>query len=253
MLQELSQAISDLIYSLFGAEAQSIYLNYPIIFWGMLAAAALMPAVPALLLLLRVVRAFRRGISRTWSDFSRDCHLLFSGDGRLALRLAREIRRGGGRVRRMLGGGGEDERENAAVLRLLENFIGKDLPDTLAQTHTFIETGGAARARKLARLLARQEAEWTESGEPARREELQKEIAATRQRLAQTRHAEESREKLLKDLEEAALALRTLEMEMASLGATRSQALRELRNHLTEMAEGLHHQRQAHLSFQDNP
>ncbi len=253
MLQNLSLAISDLIYSLFGAEAQSVYLNYPIIFWGILAAVALMPAVTALLLLMRVVRAFRRGIAHTWSDISRNYHLLFSGDGRLALRLAREIRRGGTRVRRMLDGGGEDERENEALLRLLEKFIGKDLPDTLAQAHTFIETGGAARARNLARLLARQEAEWTDSGEPARREELQKEIAATRQRLAQTRHAEESRAKLLKDLEEAALALRTLEMEMASLGATRSQALGELRNHLTEMAEGLHQQRQAHLSFQDNP
>ena len=74
----------------------------------------------------------------------------------------------------------------------------------------------------------------------------------SRQKLAQVNHSNEACAQLLKGLEEAVLALRTLELEIASLGATRSQALSQLRDQLSEMAEDLHHQRKAHLSFQQN-
>ena len=80
-----------------------------------------------------------------------------------------------------------------ALLGLLDKFIGRELPEALAQAHTFIETGGHGAAAKLARLLAVEEARWTQSADSAGREALQMQIAATRQRLAQTRHANESR------------------------------------------------------------
>lgn len=252
MLQELSIVISDLVYSLFGAEAQRVYIDYPIIFWGTLAAMLLMPAAIMLIVLRRVTLSISRGLATSWQGFFRDYHLLFSRDGRTGLRLARELRRSCGRVRRLVAQSAGDARENQALLRLLDKFIDKDLPEALAQAHTFIETGGLGAARKQERVLAAEEAQWAQSNDALAREGLQKQIAATRQRLAQTRHANESREQLLKGLAEAALALRTLEMEMASLGATRSQALRNLRDQLGDMAEGLHNQRQAHLSMQDN-
>lgn len=252
MLQELSLVISDLVYSFLGPEAQRVYMAYPIIFWGALAAVLVMPAALALLVLRRMTGFFGRGLLDSWRQFKRDYHLLFSEDGRKALRLARELRRSCGRVRGLVGPAGGDAQENRALLSLLGKFTRKDLPEALVQAHTFIETGGRRAARKLEGLLAEEEARWARSAESARREELQKRIATTRQRLAQTRHANESLEQLLKGLDEAALALRTLEMEMASLGATRSQALRHLRDQLGDMAEGLHHQRRAHLSMQDN-
>lgn len=251
MLQELSVVISDAVYSLFGAEAQRVYIAYPIIFWGMLASLLLMPAVIMLMLLRRVTRAIARGLAHSWNRFARDYHLLFSRDGRAGLRLARELRRSSGRVQRLVGQSAGDAQENQALRRLLDKFIEYDLPEALAQAHTFIATGGWGAARKLERVLAAEEAQWAQSDDAVAREGLQKQIATTRQRLAQIRHANESRVQLLKGLEEAALSLRTLEMEMASLGATRSQALRNLRDQLGEMAEGLHHQRRAHLSMQD--
>lgn len=251
MLQEMSLVISDLVYSLFGPEAQRVYMAYPIIFWGMVAAGLLMPAVITLLLLRRLARFLARGLWRSWSHIGRNTHLLFSRDGRTGLRLARELRQSAGRVRRLVGLPGQDQRESQALLRMLDKFIDKELPEALAQAHTFIQTGGTSAARKQERALAAEEAQWTQSADGPAREALQKQIAATRQRLAQTRHANESREQLLKGLAEAALALRTLEMEMASLGATRSQALHNLRDHLSEMAEGLHHQRRAHIAMQD--
>ena len=251
MLQELSLVLSDLVYSLFGPQAQRVYIAYPVIFWGIIATALLMPAIIGLLLVRRMARYFGRGILQSWRQIARDSHLLLSRDGRRSLKLAKEIRRGCSRVRRMLTNGGEDQRENEALRRVLDRFVQKELPQILAQAHTFIATGGAAAARKLKRRLATEEAHWANASEQATREALQKNIAAIRQRLAQTQHANESREQLLKGLEEAALALRTLEMEMASLGATRSQALRNVRDHLSELAEGLHHQRRAHASMQD--
>lgn len=252
MLQEWMQGLTDWVLSLFGAQGGFELSEHPLVFWLLSLGLLLVPAGMALLVLLRGYRAVSRGVQRLRGGFARDLHLLYSRDGRRGLALAREIRRGSRRLRGLLLDGEEAAGENRALLRLLDKFIGKDLPDTLAQAQTFIATGGAALFRKLESRLARQEARWAEAGDAAAREALQQEIAATRQQLAQTRHSNEARAQLLKGLEEAVLALRTLELEMASLGATRSQALAELREQLTDMAEGLHHQRQVHLSFQDN-
>lgn len=252
MLQEWMQGLTDWVLSLFGAQGGFELSEHPLVFWLLSLGLLLVPAGMALLVLLRGYRAVSRGVQRLRGGFARDLHLLYSRDGRRGLALAREIRRGSRRLRGLLLDGEEAAGENRALLRLLDKFIGKDLPDTLAQAQTFIATGGAALSRKLESRLARQEARWAEAGDAAAREALQQEIAATRQQLAQTRHSNEARAQLLKGLEEAVLALRTLELEMASLGATRSQALAELREQLTDMAEGLHHQRQVHLSFQDN-
>ncbi|MCZ6556640.1 MAG: hypothetical protein O7A69_02555 [SAR324 cluster bacterium] len=252
MLQDWLQGLADLIFSLFGEQGRFIYQEYPFLFWLLVTGLGLVPAGLSLYLLLRVYLAVSGAVRRLREDLTRGFSLLYTRDGRRGLRLAREIRRGSDRVRRILLSAGGEAREHESLRQLLDKFVHLELPDTLAQAQTFIETGGAAPAKRLSRQLQRQEAAWTETADGSAREALQKDIAATRQKLAQVNHSNEACAQLLKGLEEAVLALRTLELEIASLGATRSQALSQLRDHLSEMAEELHHQREAHLSFQDD-
>ncbi len=252
--QDWLDAIGDLVYSLFGAEGQLFFQEYATFF--VLGALALAAAAGALLLrlLLRLLLGFLLGAAlRKGREAVMDFPLLRSRDGRRALRLAREIRRGSRRLRRILGSAGSEGRENRALLELLERFARKDLPDALAQAHSFVATGGAGAAAALEKLLARQEQAWAETADGERRNRLEREIAETRQRLLQARQSNDQRAALLKGLEEAALALRTLELEMASLGAARSSALGDLRDRLNETAEGLHHQREVHEELRRGP
>jgi len=243
-LQPWMDAVGDLVYSLFGVDAQLFFQEYGTVF--LVVAAALVLGAAGLMALL-ALRVARRG----WRSLVGDLPLWRTRDGRQALRLAREIRRGSRRLRRILLTMEAEAREHAGLLGLVERFTRRQLPETLAQLQTFIETGGARRTAALARTLAGQEREWAEAGEAERRKTMERAIAGTRQRLLQARHADAERSRLLDGLQEAALALRTLEVELASLGATRSEAIRDLRTQLGDVADGLRHQRQAHAELQD--
>ena len=245
--QDWLDAIGDLVYSLFGAGGQLLFQEYALFF--MLGALAL--AAGAGVLLLRLLFGFLLGFLlgaalRKGREAVMDFPLLGSRDGRRVLRLARQIRRGSRRLRRLLVSADSGGQENRALLGLLERFARKDLPEALAQAHSFIEPGGAGAAAALEKTRARQEQAWAEMADGERRNRLEREIAETRQRLLQARQSNDQRAALLKGLEEAALALRTLEVEMASLEAARSSTLSDLRDRLNETAEGLHHQREVH-------
>jgi hypothetical protein len=237
-------AIGDLVYSLFGAEGQILFREYStlVVLVGLAVVAG-----AAFFLLLLALRVARSG----WQQAVGDLPLLLSGDGRRALQLAREIRRGSKRLRRMLLTMEEDAREHPELPGVLERFVRRQLPEALAQIHSFIETGGTRPASALERLLAKQERTWAEAADDRAREQMERAIAETRQRLLQVRQSNTQRAHLLHSLEEAALALRTLELEMASLGATRSQAMSDLRDQLADVAEGLHHQQQVHAEFRE--
>ncbi len=240
--QEWLRGIEAWLQHLLGGEGFPLYREYPTLFWLAGAAIALIGGVTAAVVALRFLR-------RSVADFDRDLSLLYSRDGRKGLRLARDIRRGSRRVQRLLVAAGGGRRENQALIDLLENFTARELPETLAQARTFSEMGGPHLARRLEKELARQQGEWSALPDGKARDHLQKRIATAKQKLAQIRHADLGRARLLEGLEEAALALRALEVEMASLEATRSESVSGLRDRLTEMAEGLHHQREAHRTL----
>ena len=244
--QDWLDAIGDVVYSLFGAKGQLLFQEHTgLILIALLGGAALLGAV-----LLRLVLGRAR---RTWREVAGDLPLLRSRHGRRVLGLAREIRRGSRRLRRVLLTMESEPGEHRGLAQLLEKFTQRELPQALARAHSFIETGGERLASSLEKGLARQEAAWAGAPDGEGRKKMEQEIAETRQRLLQARQSNAQRARLLQGLEEAALALRTLELEAASLGAARSRALDDLRDHLNDVAEGLQAQRQVHAEFQERP
>lgn len=216
--------------------------------WHLAALAGeLLAGALALVTLFFAVRTARR----IWRGGRRDLGLLKSSQGRKVLLRAREIRAGRRRLDRAISRGGGDRGEARALRSLLGRFVEKDLPETTERALSFAAAGGEHLAAVLTTTLARQRRQWNDAPDAQARENLNKQIAATRHRLAQVENANANLARLLEGLDDAASALRLLEIEMASLEEVRSPALEDVREQLADMAEGLRYQREAHRSLDD--
>ncbi len=232
------------VQALFGAEGLQWLREHPAIVPLTAAIVVLCAGGAAAYIGVRLVRRV------SWNT-SRVLALLSTADGRTGLMLARKIRAGSRRLVFSLRGEEGDGREQKVLISLLERFTREDLPHALNRLHTFVAVGGAHKARMLERELMRGQQRWSEATDPKERESLQEDIAAARQLLAQANLANAHCVQLLKGLQEAAAALGALEVEMASLDATRTRSLADLKGHLSELAEGLRFEREAHLELDE--
>ena len=193
---------------------------------------------------LIAVRNFRK----KWRNFQRDWTLRRLPDGKKAARLAREIRAGARRLRTGLLPAHQDQQEAQELRRMLGRFVDRELPESLDRIISLVSLGGAEKENTLVRRLERQQSTWGEAREGQPRDRLAREVAVTQQLLEQTRQANRSLSRVNAGLAETARALRSLEVEMAALGAVRSVD-DQLPARMAETAEDLRHFREAYLAL----
>ena len=190
-----------------------------------------------------------RSLQRRWQDWKRDFSLRAQPDGQKAARLAREIRAGANRLRKGLLPAHQDRREAQELQKMLARFIERELPESLDRIISLVALGGGQKEKTLVRRLERQQNTWSSTSEGQPQQTLAREMAVTRQLLDQTRQANRSLVRVTAGLAETARALRTLEVELAALGAVRASE-RDLSAHMAETAEDLRHFREAYLSLE---
>ena len=233
-----------LVNALFGAEAVRLLQDNLLLVSG--GAAAL----GGLLLawgLFSWLRAFRRALRSA----GRTLGLWRSRQGREGLRLAGEIRATSRRVRAHLREMGVEPRERNSLTTLLDKFTREELPKTLSQALRFIQALRGRNPRKLQAVLDVLRSHWSEAADAAARERLQREIATVQQQLTQSSEAETGCTRLVEGLRDAAAALAALEIELASLDATRSPGIGPIERQITSLAEDLKIQREVYRSLED--
>ena len=190
-----------------------------------------------------------RALQRQWRNLRRDWTLRARPEGQKAARLARDIRAGARRLRVGLLPSHQDKREAQELQRMLVRFIERELPESLDRIISLVALGGTQHEQALLRRLERQEKSWGDADEGPPRQRLAREKAMTQQLLEQTRQANRSLARVTAGLAETARVLRTLEVELAALGAVRA-ADSNLPAHMAETAEDLRRFREAYLSLE---
>lgn len=238
-MPELLRWLNGWVYQHFGADALLAFSAHPLFY--LLAVAALVAAAVAVLIwwTQRRIRRLRRTLRVATG-------LVLSHTGRRCLRQARQIRRGGARLRGAIRREVTDRAERRALLRMLERFTRTELLDVLEHALSLLRRNDSRTAPSLRTELLRQQQAWSAAPDDARREALQRAIAETRQRLAAAEALSGARETHLRGLEEAAQAVLQLEHELGELRMARVGALPEFRDRLQDAATQLGHLRSAY-------
>jgi hypothetical protein len=232
-----------LVYSWFGADGLVLFSAHPLLFsLGAIAAAALL-AVLLLAWALWRYRRLRRRVGLTLA-------LLATPQGRRCLRWAREIRRGGARLRHSVRRELSDRGERRELLGLLERFTRSELEIVLEQARALIARSDEQGEGRLREALEGQTRRWSMLGEGSEREALQEAIANTRHRLARTSQANEECRRHCRGLAEAAEAVSALEMELTGLRLARTRALPEFHAQLHRVTERLGFLKSAHRELE---
>lgn len=184
-----------------------------------------------------------------WREGAASLALGRTGDGRHALALAWHLRRAAARLRRNLPVVEQDARERDALLAVLNRFTQEELGALLARMAVLIGTGDNERIRDLQRRLDALQGRWSAAPEPERAR-LAPEIARLRQEQEQSRRTGRAWVRLIRGLEDARSALRSLERDLALLGLARGPQLPEARLRLGEASQRLRDLQQAHLELQ---
>ncbi len=226
------------VYTLFGADGLALFSAHPLPLLLVAGALALL-GLGALLWLLRSLHRIRARLPVYGG-------LLLRREGRTALRRARQIRRGGrrlrGEVRRMV----TDRTERRSLLRLLDAFTAHELHRLLAHLLRLLQRADERREQALRTALEQHTAHWAALPDGAEREEVQERVATTRADLARLAHVHAERERLLHGLAEAADAVHRLEDELHGLAQARERSLPAFHEHLGTAAEQIGYLRRAH-------
>jgi len=238
-MQDLLRLLNGWVYAGFGADALLAFQSHPLLY-----AAGALAAVLAVAALLawRFLRRLRRLRAALWLRLG----LLRSPAGRRCLRMARDIRRGGERLRAVIRTEIEERSERRALLQVLERFTRSELQGVLEQGLSLIAGADERRGPVLQAALERDQRAWSAAADETERARLQRTIAESRHALARDREAIRERDAHLQALADAAHAVRTLETELIELRWARSQALPDFRNHLTAVAGQVAHLKAAY-------
>lgn len=238
-MPELLRWLNGWVYEHFGAEALLAFDAHPFLYLFTALGVAVVVLAALLWWLRRRVRRMRRSLGVA-------AGLALSRPGRRCLRQARQIRRGGARLRVAIRCEVPDRVERRALLRLLERFTHSELLEVLEHALRLLRRPEPRTLPTLQAELQRQQAAWSAAGDDAQREGLQQAIAATRQRLAAAQAIATTRQAHLQGLQEAAQAVLLLEHELGELRLARAGALPEFRDRLQDAALQLGHLKSAY-------
>lgn len=238
-MEALLRWLNGWVYTLFGADGLVVFSAHPLLY-----------SLGALALLLAAASATAWWLSRRVRALTDSLRLALAlaltPEGRRCLALARQIRRGGSRLRHALREGIEDRTERRTLLRTLERFTRSELRLVLEHAVLLIARADDRREGRLRAELERLTQAWGAASGDSQRERLQQAVADARQRLARAAEACAARDRHVQGLEEAAGAVQALEEELRALRLARTQTLPEFRDRLAAAAGQLSDLRRAY-------
>lgn len=189
------------------------------------------------------------GLLRGWRGLSVRLALLFSRDGRYAVKLADSLQASSARIRRVIHTLEPDPVEREAILVMLRQFTGSELDALLWQMRLILATGDNERIRSLHGRIEADTQAWSRMPESAARERAAAEIARLRQELETRRQTGQAWVGLVRGLEEATRDLEALERELVVLGVAKQQPLSVFRVRIAESLDNLRRLRAAHAEL----
>jgi len=193
--------------------------------------------------------ALRRG----WRGARVRVALLFSRDGRYAVKLAGVLQAGSRRIRRVIQTLEPDPVEQEALLAMLRRFTGAELDALLWQMRLLLATGDNERIRALHRQIDARTEAWSRQPDGQARERAAAELAGLRQELETRRQTGRAWAMLVRGLEQAGRDLEALERELVTLGVSKQQPLTAFSRRITESIESLRRIRDAHAELDAPP
>jgi len=190
-----------------------------------------------------------RYVRKTLRDIGRSWELMRTPEGQKVARLAREIRSGAKRLRVGLLPAHNDRQEAQELQQMLRRFVDRELPESMDRVISLVVLGGSQEERALTQRMSKQQESRAHIKESEAEIRLSREMAVTRQLLEQTQQANRGLSRVTAGLAETARVLRSLEVELAALGAVRTQGQDALRKRFSETAEELRHFREAYLEL----
>ena len=189
------------------------------------------------------------GLLRGWRGLSVRLALLFSRDGRYAVKLADSLQASGARIRRVIHTLEPDPVEREAVLSLLRQFTGTELTALLWQMRLILATGDNERIRALHRRIEADTGAWSRMPESGGRDRAAADIARLRHELETRRQTGQAWVSMVRGLEQATRDLEALERELVVLGVAKQQPLSAFRVRIADTIDNLRRLRAAHAEL----
>ncbi len=244
-MQDLLRWLNGWVYSASGPDGLLVFQSHPVVYAALALATVLAAALGLAWALVQRWRRWQRAV-RLWLGLVR------TPRGRRCLRLARQIRRGGARLRAIIRSEIEERAERRALLQVLQRFARSELHGVLEQGLRLIADADERRLPALQAALERDQQAWSAAADDGERARLQRASAETRQQLARIREDTRARDEHLLALEEAAQAVQLLESELTGLRWARNRALPEFRDHLTAVAGQVSHLKAAYRELNES-
>ena len=243
-MQDLLRWLNGWVYAASGPDGLLAFQSHPVVYAALALALALAAGLALAWSLVLRWRRWRRAMG-LWLGLVRTAR------GRRCLRLARQIRRGGTRLRAAIRSEIDDRGERRALLQALQRFTRSELHGVLEQGLRLIADADEGQAPALQAALERDQQAWSAAPDDAERARLQRASAETLQRLARIREGTRARDEHLLALEEAAQAVLLLERELGGLRAARNRALPDFHSRLTAVAGQVAHLKAAYRELNE--